>query len=102
VLGAFLVFFCGNLGLVFAEHPPGARMARAVCAYPRTLGAVGLVATALFLGEVYVVFGMGGMERLAVFPLQAWALLVGLQLLRTPAKGSRPLPNPAPAAKGRA
>lgn len=102
VLGAFLIFFCGNLGLVFAENPPRADVARPVRAYPRTLGAAGLVATALFLGQVYVVFGMGGMERLAVFPLQAWTFLVGVQLLRTPAKGSRPLPSPAPDAKGRA
>lgn len=102
VLGAFLIFFCGNLGLVFAENPSQARVARAVRAHPRVLGAVGLVATALFLGQVYVVFGMGGMERIAVFPLQVWAFLVGVQLLRTPAEGSRPLPSPAPGAKRKA
>ena len=100
VLGAFLIFFCGNLGLVFAENPSRAGAARAVRAHPRTLGAVGLVATALFLGQVYVVFGMGGMERLAVLPLQAWAILVGVQLLRNPAKGSRPFPSPAEGTPG--
>ena len=59
-----------------------------VCAYSLTLGTVGPVASALFMGEVYLVFGMGGMERLAVFPLQAWAALVGVRSLRASAKGN--------------
>ncbi len=82
VLGAFAVIFCGNVGLIFAEGPAQADGARAVRAFPRTLGTVGLVATALFMGEVWLVFGMGGMERLAVFPLQVWALLMGISILR--------------------
>jgi hypothetical protein len=82
VLAAFAIFFCGNVGLIFAENPAQAEEARAVSAFPRTLGTVGLVATALFMGEVWLVLGMGGMERLAVFPLQVWALLTGISILR--------------------
>jgi hypothetical membrane protein len=82
VLAAFAIFFRGNVGLIFAENPAQAEEARAVSAFPRTLGTVGLVATALFMGEVWLVLGMGGMERLAVFPLQVWALLTGISILR--------------------
>ena len=82
VLAAFAVFFCGNVGLVYAEDPARAGVGDAVRAFPKTLGTVGLVATALFMGEVWLVFGMGGMERLAVFPLQIWALLTGISVLR--------------------
>ena len=82
VLGAFAVLFCGNIGLIFAEDPARAQEERAIRVFPRTLGTVGLVATALFMGEVWLVFGMGGMERLAVFPLQLWALLMGISILR--------------------
>ena len=87
VLAAFAVLFCSNIGLLYAEGPGRAEGTRAVRAYSLTLGTVGFVATALFMGEVYLVFGMGGMERLAVFPLQAWAALVGVRSLRASAKG---------------
>jgi hypothetical protein len=50
--------------------------------FPRTLGTVGLVATALFMGKIWLVFGMGGMERLAVFPLLIWAHLTAIYVLR--------------------
>jgi len=82
VLAAFAVFFCGNVGLIFAENPAQADGPRTIRTFPRTLGTIGLVATALFMGEVWLVFGMGGMERLAVFPLQVWALLMGISILR--------------------
>lgn len=82
VLAAFAVFFFGNVGLIFAENPVQADGGRPIRLFPRTLGTVGLVATALFMGKVWLVFGMGGMERLAVFPLQTWALLTGISVLR--------------------
>ena len=86
VLAALAVLFCGNIGLLYAEGPARSEGTRAARAYSLTFGTVGLVATALFMGEVYLVFGMGGMERLAVFPLQAWAALVGVRSLRAPAE----------------
>lgn len=96
VLAAFLVLFCGNLGLLYAERPGRNEPTRAVHAPSLTLGAVGLVATALFMGEVWLVFGMGGMERIAVFPLQVWAALVGVRSLGTPAKGTPARRGPGP------
>jgi len=82
VLGALLIFFCGNLGLIFAERSRGKHDIHPLHTYARPLGAVGLVATALFLGQIYVVFGMGGMERFAAFPLQIWAMWTGVCLWR--------------------
>ena len=87
VLAAFAVLFCSNIGLLHAEGSGRAGGTRAVRAHSLTLGTVGLVATALFMGEVYLVFGMGGMERLAVLPLQAWVALVGVRSLRASAEG---------------
>lgn len=93
VLGAFLIFFCGNLALLFAERRGQAGRTRRILTLSLPLGAGGLVATALFLGQVYPVLGMGGMERLAVFPLQVWVFLVGVHLLRTSTKGRRAQPS---------
>lgn len=81
VLGAFLIFFVGNLGLMLAERPlvksaPGFRLVSFA------LGALGLVASILFLNHRYLGLGMGGMERLAVLPLQLWFLLTGVLVWR--------------------
>lgn len=88
VLAAFLVFFCGNIGLLYAERAGRGEETWTVRAYSLSLGAIGLVATALFMGEVWFIFGMGGMERLVVFPLQVWAVLTGTFLLRPWSKES--------------
>lgn len=82
VLGAFLIFFCGNLGLIFTRDIAAPSASQPIRTFSRPLGALGLVATALFLGQIYLIFGMGGMERIAVFPLQVWAVLTGLALWR--------------------
>jgi hypothetical membrane protein len=82
VLAALLIFFCGNLSLIFADGGAPGQSERACPTYARPLGAGGLVATALFLGQMYFVFGMGGMERLAVFPLQLWAIWAGISIWR--------------------
>lgn len=95
VLAAMVVFFCGNVGLIFAESLVRADGMRTIRTYSRTLGTVGLIATALFLGQQYIVFGMGGMERLAVSPLQVWAVLTGIYVLRTFAKGTPAHPSDA-------
>ncbi|KAM3094944.1 DUF998 domain-containing protein [Phormidesmis sp. 146-12] len=83
ILGALLVFFCGNLGLIFADSLLRKNMLPTVRTYSRPLGAIGLVATALFLGQIHFVFGQGGMERFAVFPLQIWSAWIGVYLWRT-------------------
>lgn len=84
IVAALTIFFGGNLGLLYVERSP--RIVTSLPAAPGalTLGAIGLVATALLLGQIYLVFGLGGMERLAVFPLLIWAVLIGIGLLRSP------------------
>ncbi len=77
VLGALLIMGTGNIGLLLA----GARLADDVPAPLRRLtsllGIIALMAFGLFLSRHYLGLGMGGMERVAAFPLLAWALVVG-------------------------
>lgn len=68
----------GNLGLIFADSSLRKNTLPTVRTYSRSLGAIGLVTTALFLGQIYFVFGMGGMEKLAAFPLQIWTACIGV------------------------
>ncbi|MEV4694614.1 DUF998 domain-containing protein [Micromonospora echinospora] len=89
VLGALLVFALGNaamLAAAFARRSPLLRELRAVSAL---LGLLGLAGTVLFLSRVDAGIGVGGMERVAVFPLFAWVTAAGLRLLGF--RRSRPL-----------
>ncbi|MEV4943383.1 DUF998 domain-containing protein [Streptomyces zaomyceticus] len=77
VLGALLVMAAGNLGLVLAgsglreQTPIPLRWATGL------LGVTAIAALGLFLSHHYLGLGMGGMERVAVFPLLFWVLAVG-------------------------
>ncbi|MEU8071341.1 MULTISPECIES: DUF998 domain-containing protein [unclassified Micromonospora] len=88
VLGALLVFALGNAALFAAAlgRSPLLRELRAVSAL---LGLLGLAGTVLFLSRVDTGIGVGGMERVAVFPLFAWVTAAGLRLLGL--RRSRPL-----------
>jgi hypothetical membrane protein len=44
--------------------------------------ALGLTGLALFLARVDLGFGVGGMERIAVFPLLIWTIAVAVRLTR--------------------
>jgi hypothetical protein len=55
-----------------------------VAAYSIVSGSVGLLATALFVSGHYLGAGIGGMERLAVYPLPLWLIGVGLFLYDRP------------------
>ncbi|MEU3874247.1 MULTISPECIES: DUF998 domain-containing protein [Streptomyces] len=76
-LGALLVMGAGNIGLLLAgsglSHtvPPLLRRTTGL------LGAAAIAAFGLFLSEHYLGLGMGGMERLAAFPLLLWTLTAG-------------------------
>ncbi|MEU6666070.1 DUF998 domain-containing protein [Streptomyces sp. NPDC046727] len=78
VLGALLIMAMGNIGLVLtgvglADDVPGPlRWASSL------LGATAITAFGLFLSGRYLGLGMGGMERVAVFPLLVWALSIGV------------------------
>ncbi|MET8585573.1 DUF998 domain-containing protein [Streptomyces collinus] len=79
VLGALLIMAMGNLGLVLT----GACLADDVLGPPRwatcLLGITAIAAFGLFLSHRYLGLGMGGMERLAAFPLLIWALTAGVR-----------------------
>lgn len=75
VLGALLIMATGNLGLLLSG---------AALDVPRPLrwgsglfGALAVTAFGLFLSRHYLGLGMGGMERVAAFPLLVWAAALG-------------------------
>ncbi|MEU1403144.1 DUF998 domain-containing protein [Streptomyces sp. NPDC005728] len=88
VLGALLIMGTGNLGLLLAgaglEVPGSLRWGSAL------LGAVALAAVVLFLSHHYLGLGMGGMERVAAFPLLVWAAVLGVRGLAVRAAVPRP------------
>jgi hypothetical protein len=50
-------------------------------------GLVGLVATALLVSGHFVSMGVGGMERLAAYPLPLWLMGAGIALARVADRG---------------
>ncbi|MFE9955611.1 hypothetical protein [Micromonospora sp. NPDC005299] len=46
------------------------------------LGSTGVAGVVLFMGQVDLGIGVGGMERVAVFPLLLWTVLVGVRVFR--------------------
>ncbi|MFF7357006.1 DUF998 domain-containing protein [Streptomyces filipinensis] len=87
VLGALLIMVMGNVGLL----PAGIGMANDA-PFPlrwatSLLGITAITAFGLFLSHHYLGLGMGGMERVAAFPLLAWALVVGARgMFRRPTR----------------
>ncbi|WP_328923352.1 DUF998 domain-containing protein [Streptomyces sp. NBC_00190] len=79
LLGALLIMATGNIGLVvagfgLAEHVPAPlRWGTSL------LGVTAITAFGLFLSHHYLGLGMGGMERVAAFPLLFWVLAVGVR-----------------------
>ncbi|MGW7256903.1 DUF998 domain-containing protein [Streptomyces sp. NPDC054834] len=79
VLGALLIMAMGNIGLVLAgvgladDVPGPLRWATSL------LGVTAMTAFGLFLSHGYLGLGMGGMERVAAFPLLVWALSAGVR-----------------------
>ena len=82
VLSAFVIFFLGNAGLVLVGNPKSGSGMGKIRPYSLVLGAVGLGSAVLFLSRQDLGLGLGTMERLTVFPLQVWALLIGISILR--------------------
>ncbi|KAB1906566.1 DUF998 domain-containing protein [Micromonospora sp. AMSO1212t] len=89
VLGALLVFAPGNAAMLAAALAGRSPLLRELRTVSALLGLLGLAGTVLFLSRVDAGIGVGGMERVAVFPLFAWLTAAGLRLLRS--RRSRPL-----------
>lgn len=78
-LGAGLQFVCGNLGQVVFGIAM-LRRARGVAFYSIVSGLVGLFATGLFVTGNHGPLAVGGMERLAAYPLPLWTIVTGLRI----------------------
>jgi len=77
--GALLIMILGNIGLALGPampaEPPRLRWTAPV------LGAVGIAGAALFFTGNDPGLGLGGMERVAAYPMLAWMLISGLVIL---------------------
>lgn len=94
VLGALLIMAVGNIGLVLAglglaEHVPAPlRWGTSL------LGVTAVTALGLFLSHHYLGLGMGGMERVAAFPLLLWALAIGVRgVIHQPGRKHEAMPT---------
>lgn len=84
-LGAAAHFILGNLSMVALGIALWTTRQRPMLAvYTTASGVVGLVATALFVSDHYVGLGIGGMERLAAYPLPLWLIVAGISFVRYP------------------
>ncbi|MEU2613503.1 DUF998 domain-containing protein [Micromonospora sp. NPDC007271] len=90
VLGAGLIFVLGNAGMIVASLARRSPVLRPVRPVSLALGLIGLAGTGLFVAQVDLGLGVGGMERVAVFPLLAWAVVLAVWLLR---RARRPEPG---------
>ncbi|PSK67175.1 hypothetical protein B0E53_00809 [Micromonospora sp. MH33] len=81
-LGALLIFVLGNLGMLVAALAGRSPVLGGLRAASLVLGSTGVAGVVLFLARVDAGIGVGGMERVAVFPLLVWTVLVGARVFR--------------------
>ena len=82
-IGAAAHFVSGNLGIaVLGMAIAATRRQRPLAVFSIVAGSLGLLATALFVSGRYLGIGIGGMERIAAYPLPLWLIVVGVSLLR--------------------
>ncbi|MEX0172068.1 DUF998 domain-containing protein [Streptomyces sp. LMG1-1-1.1] len=79
VLGALLIMAAGNIGLVLAGFGLSERIPTRLRWGTAALGVTAFAALGLFLSRQYLGLGMGGMERVAAFPVLLWALAAGMR-----------------------
>jgi hypothetical membrane protein len=82
VLGAGSILALGNPGMVVAGIAAW-RARRTQALVSVILGMAGIAGTLLFLNETGLGIGLGGMERVAFYPLTIWCGIQGLLLLAT-------------------
>jgi hypothetical membrane protein len=89
VLGAGLNFVAGNIamivyGLALAQRP-GVHAWRVW--FSVGAGTLGMLATLLFVSGHFLGIGLGGMERVAAYPMTVWQIVIGVALLRDGQRG---------------
>lgn len=87
VVGAGVNFVAGNIamiiyGLALAQQP---ERHRALMQFSLVTGTLGLLATLLFVTGQFLGLGLGGMERVAAYPMTVWQIVAGIALLRSAA-----------------
>ena len=80
-IGAAAHFVSGNLGIAVLGTALAATRRR-LALFSLASGLVGLLATALFISGNYLSLGIGGMERVAAYPLPLWLIVAGAVMLR--------------------
>jgi Ni/Fe-hydrogenase subunit HybB-like protein len=87
VLGALPIFFAGNIGLLVTAA--SRRPTKSLRVTALVAGLVGLSGTLLFLQRLYFGLGMGGMERVAAWPLLIFLAVAGITFIRWRGGASR-------------
>lgn len=86
-IGALPIFILGNIALITAGLSKSTRNRSGVRRSALVLGIVGLLGfafTAYAIANPTGPIGIGIAERFTVFPLQVWALIAGISILRRP------------------
>lgn len=86
-LGALLIFGMGNLGLLVAGFASPRTALGRLRALTLSMGLIALAGSVLFFSQQGMGIGVGGMERVAVFPLQVWVFCVGAAILAAHPRG---------------
>jgi hypothetical membrane protein len=81
MIGAGIILALGNPGMVIAGVAQW-RDRRGQAMVSLLLGLAGVVGTMLFLNQIDLGIGLGGMERVAFYPLTLWCGIQGIVLLR--------------------
>lgn len=79
--GAGLDLVGGNLGIALLGVVLLRGQAAALGGYSIVSGVVGLIALWLFMSGRYFGLGIGGMERLAAYPISLWMIVAGFYLI---------------------
>ncbi|MGW7368389.1 DUF998 domain-containing protein [Streptomyces sp. NPDC054841] len=82
VLGALLIMGLGNIGLICSGFAPRSSLFGGLRPITLSMAAVAVVAAWMFFGGHDPGIGMGGLERIAAFALDAWTLVMALAVLR--------------------
>jgi hypothetical membrane protein len=91
VFGAALNFVAGNVAMVVFGLALAQRSSTQRWLIPVSIGAgvLGFTATLLLVSAHYLGLGVGGMERLAAYPMTVWQMIIGAALLRAGAPAAR-------------
>ncbi|MCJ7649656.1 MAG: hypothetical protein MUP85_13660, partial [Candidatus Lokiarchaeota archaeon] len=74
---SFIAFFFGGLSTIATY-----KLVKAPFAYLSVLmGMIGLIALALFISNIFLGLGPGGMERMIAYPLLLWIIGFGGNLM---------------------